>query len=175
MSETRYLLDTLQLQESVLTGRYGIALGMTPPILVFDIPSRGPQGQGRSVIGQFYRLGTIFQSVTWSWNGKRMQIESDPPAKCHRSVLLDSAAGSESGCPTQGRACHTVSQSPGLPPSVHLLPCGHTSTLTIIRLIRIRCGDSVSCPYNPSLISKVSSFVPNCLAGDTIAQISMKN
>jgi len=89
----RYLLNTLQLQESVLTCRDGIELGMTPPIRVLDFPSRGPQGQGRSATGQFYRLGTIFQSVTWSWNGTRMQIESDRPAKCRKSVLLDSGAG----------------------------------------------------------------------------------
>jgi hypothetical protein len=111
---------------------------MTPPILVLDFPSRGPQGQGRSVTDQLYRLGTIFQSVTWFWNGTRMQIEFYPPAKCHRIFLLDSAVGSESDCLTPRRACHTVSQSPGLPPNVHLLPCGHPSTLTIIRLIRIK-------------------------------------
>ena len=135
MRETRYLLDTLQLQESVLTGRYGIELGMTPFILVLDFPSRVPQGQGRSATGRFYRLGTIFQSVTWSWNGTRMQIEFYPPARCHRSLLFDSGAGRESGCLTPRRACRTVLQSPGLPPSVHLLPCGHPPTLTLSDIV----------------------------------------
>jgi len=110
--ETRYLLDTLQLKESVLTDRYGIALGMIPPILVFDFSSRRLQGQGRSAIGQIYRLDTIFQSVTWSWNGIRMQIEFYPPAKCHRSLLFDSAASSESGYSDSAKSLsHSLAES----------------------------------------------------------------
>ena len=95
MRETRYFLDTLQLMGSVLTDRYGIALGMIPPTLVLDFPSHGPQDQGHSARDKFYRLGTIFQSVTWSLNGTRMQTEFYQTAKYHTSLLSDSAVGPE--------------------------------------------------------------------------------
>jgi hypothetical protein len=135
MRKTRYLLDTLQIQESVLTCRYRNALGMTPPILVLDFLSRGPQGQGHSATDQFYRLGTIFQSVTWFWNGTHMQTEFYPPAKCHRIFLSGSAVGWESGCLIPRRSCHTVSQSQNLLPNVHLVPCDHPLNLTTVYMI----------------------------------------
>jgi hypothetical protein len=93
MRETIYLLDTLQLQESVLTGRYGISLGMISAILVLDFPFRVPQGQGRSATNHFYRLGTIFQSVTFFLNGTRMHPEFFPSPKSHRIFFSVPAVG----------------------------------------------------------------------------------